>query len=255
MMSSGICGSDDHVLKGELSMNFPLIPGHEGAGIVESVGDGVNSMKPGDKALTLIVPQGRECDSCLHPKGNFCVKQDVLPCSGTTLDGTCRFSCRGQKVYHSFRTSTFSEDTVVPEIAVVKIDAAAPMDKVKSAKVTPGSTCVVFGLGGVGSVIVMGCKASGASRIIGVDVNEQKFPRARALGITDCLNPTKLKKPVHEVVMGMTGVGADFAFEAIGLVDTMKGAGLQDTTAKHNKTRYSKIRQKALIPDLYPATQ
>ncbi|EGW03288.1 Alcohol dehydrogenase 6 [Cricetulus griseus] len=176
----------------------------------------------GDKVLTLIIPQCRECDACLHSQGNFCDKQE--------------FSCRGRKVYHSFRTSTFTEYTVVPEIAVVKIDDAAPMDKVcllscgvptgygaavNSAKVTPGSTCVVFGLGGVGSAIVMGCKASGASRIIGVDINEQKFPRARALGVTDCLNPDKLKKSVHEVVMEMTGVGADFAFEAIGNVDTM----------------------------------
>ncbi|XP_008824396.1 alcohol dehydrogenase 1-like [Nannospalax galili] len=239
MVSSGICGSDDHVLKGELPMNFPLIPGHEGAGIVETVGDGVSSVKPGDKVLTLIVPQCRECDACLHSKGNFCDKQDVLPCSGTMLDGTCRFSCKGQKVYHSFRTSTFTEYTVVPEIAVVKIDDAAPMDKVcligcgvptgygaavNSAKVTPGSTCVVFGLGGVGSAVVLGCKASGASRIIGVDINEKKFPWARALGVTDCLNPKKLKKPVHEVVMEMTGVGADFAFEVIGHTETMLAA-------------------------------
>ncbi|XP_021511474.2 alcohol dehydrogenase 1-like [Meriones unguiculatus] len=239
MVSSGICGSDDHVLKGKLLMKFPLIPGHEGAGIVESVGDGVSTVKPGDKVLTLIVPQCKKCDSCLHPKGNFCDKQDILPCSGVMLDGTCRFSCRGQKVYHSFRTSTFTEYTVVPEIAVVKIDDAAPMDKVciiscgvptgygaavNSAKVTPGSTCVVFGLGGVGSAIVMGCKASGASRIIGVDINEKKFPQAKALGVTDCLNPNKLKKPVQEVVMEMTGVGVDFAFEAIGLVDTMIAA-------------------------------
>ncbi|NP_081221.1 alcohol dehydrogenase 6A (class V) [Mus musculus] len=239
MISSGICGSDDHVLKGELVVNFPLIPGHEGAGIVESVGDGVCSMKPGDKVLILIIPQCRECDACLHPKGNFCYKQDVLPCSGVMLDGTSRFSCRGQKIYHSFRTSSFTEYTVVPEIAAVKIDDAAPMDKVcliscgfptgygaavNSAKVTPGSTCVVFGLGGVGSAIVMGCKASGASRIIGVDINEEKFPRARALGVTDCLNPNKLEKPVQEVVMEMTGVGVDFAFEAIGLVDTMVAA-------------------------------
>ncbi|XP_031232039.1 alcohol dehydrogenase 1-like isoform X2 [Mastomys coucha] len=239
MISSGICGSDDHVLKGELVVNFPLIPGHEGAGIVESVGDGVCSVKPGDKALILIIPQCRECDACLHPKGNFCDKQDVLPCSGVMMDGTCRFSCRGQKIYHSFRTSSFTEYTVVPEFAVVKIDDAAPMDKVcliscgfptgygaavNSAKVTPGSTCVVFGLGGVGSAIVMGCKASGASRIIGVDINEQKFPRARALGVTDCLNPDKLEKPVQEVVKEMTGVGVDFAFEAIGQVDTMVAA-------------------------------
>nr|XP_020011145.1 alcohol dehydrogenase 1-like [Castor canadensis] len=239
MISSGICGSDDHVLKGTFPVKFPLIPGHEGAGIVESIGDKVSSVKPGDKVLTLIIPQCRECNSCLHRKGNFCEKQDVLPSSGLMLDGTSRFTCKGKSIYHSFRVSTFTEYSVVPEIAVAKIDDAAPMDKVcliscgvptgygaavQSAKVTPGSTCVIFGLGGVGSAIVMGCKASGASRIIGVDINEKKFSQARALGVTDCLNPRKLKKSVQEVVMEMMGVGVDFAFEAVGLVDTMTAA-------------------------------
>lgn len=136
-------------------------------------------------------------------------------------------------------TSTFTEYTVVHEIAVAKIEAAAPMDTVcimscavptgfgavfNTAQVTPGSSCVVFGLGGIGSAIVMACKASGACRIIGVDINEEKFPRARALGVTDCLNPNKLKKPVQEVVKEMTGVGVDFAFEAIGLIETMVAA-------------------------------
>uniref|UniRef100_A0A8D1X796 Enoyl reductase (ER) domain-containing protein n=1 Tax=Sus scrofa TaxID=9823 RepID=A0A8D1X796_PIG len=237
MTSSGICGSDDHVLKGLSPMKFPLIPGHEGAGIVESIGEGVCSLKPGDKVLTLPLPQCRECSACLHPKGNFC--ENVLPSSGLMLDGTSRFTCRGEKIYHLFRTSTFAEYTVVQEIGVAKIDDAAPMDKiciiscevptgygaaVHSAKVTPGSTCVVFGLGGIGSAVVMGCKASGASRIIGVDINEEKFPQARALGVTDCINPRKLKKPVQEVIMEMTGIGVDFAFEAIGLSDTMVAA-------------------------------
>uniref|UniRef100_A0A9L0K3S5 Enoyl reductase (ER) domain-containing protein n=1 Tax=Equus asinus TaxID=9793 RepID=A0A9L0K3S5_EQUAS len=236
MTSSAICGSDNHILKGSLPGNFPLIPGHEGAGIVESTGEGVSSVKPGDKVLTLVVPQCRECNSCLAPKGNFCEKQDILPSSGLMLDGTSRFTCKGQEIYQAFRTSTFAEYTVVPEIAVAKIDDAAPMDKVcllscgmpagygaavHSAKVTPGSTCVVFGLGGIGSAVVMACKASGASRIIGVDINEEKFPRARVLGVTDCLNPWKLKEPVQQVVVEMTGFGVDFAFEAIGLVETV----------------------------------
>ncbi|XP_037364272.1 alcohol dehydrogenase 1-like [Talpa occidentalis] len=239
LVSSGICGTDDHVLKGLIPMNFPFIPGHEGAGFVESVGAGVSSVQPGDKVLTLIIPQCRQCSSCLHPSGNFCEKQDVLPSSGLMQDGTSRFSCRGKRVHHSFRTSTFTEYTVVPEIAVAKVDAAAPMDRVcifscavptgfgaavNSAKVTPGSTCVVFGLGGIGSAIVLGCKASGASRIIGVDINEEKFPRARALGVTDCLNPRKLQKPVQEVVLEMTGLGVDFAFEAVGCTETMMAA-------------------------------
>ncbi|XP_004590677.1 alcohol dehydrogenase 1-like [Ochotona princeps] len=239
MLSTGICGTDEHVLKGELLMKFPLIPGHEGAGIVESVGNGVTSVEPGDKVLTLIIPQCRECSSCLNPQGNCCEKQDILPCTGLMVDGTSRFTFKGKRIYHSFRTSTWTEYTVVPEFAVAKIDAAAPMDKVcliscelptgygaavNSGKVTPGSTCVIFGLGGVGSAIIMGCKASGASRIIGVDINEEKFPKARELGVTDCLNPQKLKKPVQDVVVEMTGAGVDFAFEAIGLTDTMIAA-------------------------------
>ncbi|XP_021536059.1 alcohol dehydrogenase 1-like [Neomonachus schauinslandi] len=239
MASTGICGTDDHAIKGFISAVFPFIPGHEGAGTVESIGKGVSSVKSGDKVLTLAIPQCREYSSCLHPKGNFCEKQDVLTPSGLMLDGTSRFTCKGKKIHHSLRTSTFTEYSVVPEIAVAKIDAAAPMDKVSViscevptgygaavhlAKVTRGSTCMVYGLGGIGSAIVMGCKASGASRIIGVDINEEKFPRARALGVTDCLNPRKLKKPVQQVIMEMTGVGVDFAFEATGLSDVMLAA-------------------------------
>lgn len=239
MASSGICGTDDRVLRGALGVSFPLVPGHEGAGVVESIGEGVRAVRPGDKVLTLIIPQCRECSACLAPRGNFCEKHDVLPTSGLMPDGTSRFACRGARLHHSFRVSTFTEFTVVPEVAVVAVDAAAPLDRacifscevptgygtaVHMARVTPGSTCVVFGLGGIGSAIVLGCRASGATRIIGVDVNEDKFPRARALGVTDCLNPRKLQKPVQEVVVEMTGLGADFAFEAVGLTDTMVAA-------------------------------
>nr|XP_005608659.3 alcohol dehydrogenase 1 [Equus caballus] len=236
ILSSGLCGTDLHILEGKLRVPFPMILGHEGAGIVESTGDGVTSVKAGDKVLMFPLPECRECSSCLHPKGNLCLKENVLSPNGLMLDGTSRFTCRGKKIYHLYGTSTFAEYTVVHEIAVGKIDAAAPMDKVcimscevptgfgavfNTAKVTPGSTCVVFGLGGIGSAVVMACKASGASRIIGVDINEEKFPRARALGVTDCLNPRKLKKPVQQVVVEMTGFGVDFAFEAVGLIDTM----------------------------------
>ncbi|XP_021511461.1 alcohol dehydrogenase 1-like [Meriones unguiculatus] len=239
IISSGICGTDNHILEGKNKVPLPAILGHEGAGVVESIGPGVTTVKPGDKVLVLPLPECRECIYCLHPTGNFCKKENLLPPTGLMLDGTSRFTCRGKKIYHLYGTSTFTEYTVVDEISVVKIDEAAPMDKVcvvscevptgfgavfNTAQVTHGSTCVVFGLGGIGSAIVMACKASGASRIIGVDINEQKFPRARALGVTDCLNPKKLKKPVQEVVMEMTGIGVDFAFEAIGLTETMVAA-------------------------------
>lgn len=239
IISSGVCGTDNHILEGKDKMPLPAILGHEGAGLVESVGQGVTTVKPGDKVLMLPLPECRECIYCLHPKGNLCEKENILSPTGLMLDGTSRFTCRGKKIYHLYGTSTFTEYTVVDEIAVAKIDDAAPMDKVcvmscevatgfgavfNTAQVTPGSTCVVFGLGGIGSAIVMACKASGASRIIGVDINEQKFRRARALGVTDCLNPRKLQKPVQDVVMEMTGVGVDFAFEAIGLIETMVSA-------------------------------
>ncbi|XP_036164081.1 alcohol dehydrogenase 1-like isoform X1 [Myotis myotis] len=239
ILSSGICGTDLHILEGRNKVPLPAVLGHEGAGIIESVGEGVTSVKPGDKVLMLPLPECRECCFCLHPKGNVCVKEDILSPTGLMLDGTSRFTCKAQKIHHLFGTSTFTEYTVVHEIAVVKIDDASPMNKVciiscevptgfgavfNTAKVTPGSTCVVFGLGGIGSAIVMACKASGACRIIGVDINENKFPRARALGVTDFLNPRNLKKPVQQVVVEMTGFGADFAFEAIGLIDTMVAA-------------------------------
>uniref|UniRef100_A0A8C9PSA3 Alcohol dehydrogenase n=1 Tax=Spermophilus dauricus TaxID=99837 RepID=A0A8C9PSA3_SPEDA len=225
-----------HILEGKDKVPFPAIWGHEGAGTIESIGEGVTTVKPGDKVLMFPLPECRECSSCLHPKSNFCLKESILPPTGLMLDGTSRFTCRGRKIYHLYGTSTFTEYTVVHEIAVGKIDDDAPMDTVcilscevptgfgavfNIAKVTPGSTCVVFGLGGIGSAVLMACKASGASRIIGVDIKEEKFPRARTLGVTDCLNPQKLKKPVQEVVVEMTGKGADFAFEAIGLIDTM----------------------------------
>ncbi|XP_037365550.2 alcohol dehydrogenase 1-like [Talpa occidentalis] len=239
ILSSGICGTDVHILEGRNKMPFPVILGHEGAGVVESVGEGVTGLKPGDKVLALPLPQCRECSSCLHPRGNFCLKENVLSPTGLMLDGTSRFSCRGRRIHHLFGASSFTEYTVVAEIAVARVDAAAPMDRVcifscevptglgavlNTAQVTPGSTCVVFGLGGIGSAIVLGCKASGASRIIGVDINEEKFPRARALGVTDCLNPRKLQKPVQEVVLEMTGLGVDFAFEAVGCTETMVAA-------------------------------
>ncbi|XP_044535944.1 alcohol dehydrogenase 1-like [Gracilinanus agilis] len=239
IVSSGICGSDNHILQGKLKIPLPAILGHEGAGIVESIGEGVSNVKPGDKVLTLAIPQCRKCDSCLHAKGNCCLKEDVCHPVGLMLDGTSRFTCRGRKLYNLFGTSTFTEYTVMHEISVVKIDAAAPLEKVclfacafptgygsavNKARVTPGSTCVVFGLGGVGSSVVLGCKTAGAARIIGVDINEEKLARAKAIGVTDCLNPRNFKKPIQQVVVEMTGFGADFSFEAIGTIDTMVAA-------------------------------
>ncbi|XP_038625072.1 alcohol dehydrogenase S chain-like [Tachyglossus aculeatus] len=242
IVSSGICSSDDHVVSGSLKVPFPVILGHEAAGIVESIGDGVTTVKPGDKVIPLPNPQCGKCRVCKHPEGNLCLKNDWCSPGGPTgvlQDGTSRFTCRGQAIHHFLGTSTFTEFTVVDEDSVARIDAAAPLEKVcligcgfatgygsaiQVAKVTPGSTCAVFGLGGVGLSVVVGCRAAGAARIIGVDINKDKFAKAKELGATECLNPRDFEKPIQEVLVEMTGGGVDFSFEVIGRLDTMEAA-------------------------------
>lgn len=239
MVATGICRSDDHVVSGHFLLPLPLIAGHEAAGIVESIGEGVTTVKPGDKVIPLFTPQCGTCSVCKHPEGNFCLKNDLSKPRGTMQDGTRRFTCRGKPVSHFLGTSTFSQYTVVDEISVAKIDAASPLEKVcligcgfttgygsavKVAKVTPGSTCVVFGLGGVGLSVIMGCKAAGAARIIGVDINKDKFEKAKEVGATECINPQDFSKPIDEVLKEMSGGGVDFSFEVIGRLDTMMAA-------------------------------
>ncbi|NXO38292.1 ADH1 dehydrogenase, partial [Locustella ochotensis] len=240
LVAAGICRTDEHLLQGCFpKAEFPVIPGHEGAGIVESVGEGVTSMKPGDKVIPLCHPQCGECSFCRNPESNFCKKSHFSELQNLLPDKTSRFSCKGKQIHHFLWVSTFAEYTVVPEYTVAKIDAAAPLDKVflfgcgfstgygaaiNTAKVKPGSTCAVFGLGGVGLSVVMGCKAAGASRIIAVDINKDKFAKAKQLGATDCINPQDFKKPIQEVLTEMTGQGVDYSFEAIGHADTMIAA-------------------------------
>ncbi|XP_058151022.1 all-trans-retinol dehydrogenase [NAD(+)] ADH1B-like isoform X2 [Dasypus novemcinctus] len=236
MVATGICHSDDHVISGDLLTPLPVILGHEAAGIVESIGEGVTAVKPGDKVIPVGLPQCEECACCKHPEANYCRKIDLINPRGTLQDGTTRFTCRGKPIHHFVTTSSFSEYTVVDETSVVKIDAAAPLEKVcligcafstgygsavNVAKVTPGSTCAVFGLGGIGLSTVIGCKAAGAARIIGVDINKGKFAKAKELGATECINPQDFKKPIHEVLKEMTGGGVDFSFEAVGQISTM----------------------------------
>lgn len=235
ILATGICRTDDHVIKGLMVSRFPVIVGHEATGLVESIGEGVTTVKPGDKVIPLFMPQCRECNACRNPDGNLCIKSDITG-RGVLDDGTTRFSCKGKPVYHFMNTSTFTEYTVVDEFSVAKIDDAAPPEKVcligcgfstgygaaiKIGKVTPGSTCAVFGLGGVGLSVIMGCKSAGASRIIGIDLNKDKFEKAKAVGATDCISPKDSTKPISEVLSEMTGNTVGYSFEVIGRLDTM----------------------------------
>ncbi|XP_069341434.1 alcohol dehydrogenase 1C-like [Eulemur rufifrons] len=239
IVATGICRSDDHVVSGTIANPLPVIAGHESAGIVESIGEGVTTVKPGDKVIPLFVPQCGKCRICKHPESNLCLKSDVGKPPGTMKDSTMSFTCRGKPVHHFAGISSFSQYTVVDENAVAKIDAAAPLEKVcligcgfstgygsavKIAKVTQGSTCAVFGLGGVGLSVIMGCKAAGAARIIAVDINKGKFAKAKELGATECINPQDCKKPIQEVIREMTDGGVDFSFEVIGRHETLMAA-------------------------------
>uniref|UniRef100_H9GL12 S-(hydroxymethyl)glutathione dehydrogenase n=1 Tax=Anolis carolinensis TaxID=28377 RepID=H9GL12_ANOCA len=218
---------------------FPCHPGHERAGIVESVGEGVTKFKAGDTVIPLYIPQCGECKFCLNPKTNLCQKIRVTQGKGVMPDGTSCFTCKGKQVLHFMGTSTFSEYTVVADISLAKIDASAPLDKVcllgcgvstgygaalNTAKVEPGSTCAVFGLGGVGLAVIMGCKVAGASRIIGIDLNKDKFTKAKEFGATECISPEDSKKPIQEVLVEMTDGGVDYSFECIGNVHVMRAA-------------------------------
>ncbi|XP_053317540.1 alcohol dehydrogenase 1-like [Spea bombifrons] len=239
IVAAGICRSDDHFLSGALNeVKYPVILGHEGVGIVESVGEGVTDLKPGDKVIPLFIPQCRECRCCKNPNSNLCYKNDGKYI-GLMADGTSRFTCRGKPVYNFVMTSTFTEYTVVDEIAVAKIDDNAPSDQVcllgcgfstgygsavKIAQVKPGTTCAVFGLGGVGLSVVIGCKTAGASRIIGVDLNSSKFAKAKELGATECVNPKDHNEPIEEVLAKMTNDGVDYSFECVGSTGVMVSA-------------------------------
>ncbi|NP_001084962.1 uncharacterized protein LOC432021 [Xenopus laevis] len=240
MVATGICGSDDTVLSGSFSsIKFPVILGHEGAGIVESVGTGVKNVKPGDKVIALFQPQCGECQNCLNPKSNMCFKSDLGKYTGMMLDNTSRFTCKGKLIHHFMHTSTFTEYTVLDEIAVAKIQDDAPLDKVcliscgfsagygsvlNTAQVKQGSTCAVFGLGGVGLSVVIGCRVAGAAKIIGVDTNSDKFPKAKEIGATECVNPNDYKEPIHKVLEKMTEGGLDYSFECVGNTSVMASA-------------------------------
>lgn len=237
---SGVCHTDAFTLSGEDPEGiFPSVLGHEGAGIVVAVGEGVTSLKEGDRVIPLYTAECRQCKFCLSQKTNLCQAVRATQGKGLMPDGTSRFSYKGEPVYHYMGTSTFSEYTVVPEISLAKIADDAPLEKVcllgcgvttgigavhNTAKVRPGDTVAVFGLGGIGLAVIMGAKQAGASRIIGVDINPDKFELARSLGATDTVNSKDHDEPIQEVIVEMTDGGVDYSFECIGNVDVMRSA-------------------------------
>jgi len=217
-----------------------VILGHEGAGVVESVGKDVKSVKVGDHVIPLYTAECKECKFCKSGKTNLCQAVRITQGKGLMPDSTSRFTVKGQPIFHYMGTSTFSEYTVLPEISVAKIPQKAPLEKVcllgcgittgvgavlNTSKVTPGSTVAVFGLGGVGLSCLQGAKLAKASRIIAIDTNPSKFALAKKLGATDCVNPKDFpNKPIQQVIVDMTDGGVDYSFEAIGNVDTMRAA-------------------------------
>lgn len=240
IVATGVCHTDAFTLSGEDPEGvFPCILGHEGGGIVESVGEGVTSVKVGDHVIPLYTPECGECKFCKSGKTNLCQKIRATQGKGLMPDGTTRFSKDGQPIYHYMGTSTFSEYTVLPEISIAKVDPAAPLEEVcllgcgvttgigavmNTAKVKEGESVAIFGLGGIGLSAVIGARLAKAGRIIAIDINESKFPLARKLGATDCINPNDYNKPIQEVIVELTDGGVDFSFECIGNVKVMRAA-------------------------------
>ncbi|WP_423808575.1 S-(hydroxymethyl)glutathione dehydrogenase/class III alcohol dehydrogenase [Planktothrix prolifica] len=238
--ATGICHTDAYTLSGaDPEGLFPAILGHEGAGIVVEVGDGVKSLKPGDHVIPLYIPECRQCQYCLSFKTNLCQAIRGTQGKGLMPDGSSRFSKNGQMIHHYMGTSTFSNYTVLPEIALAKIREDAPFDKVcyigcgvttgigaviNTAKVEPGSNVVVFGLGGIGLNVIQGAKMVGANKIIGVDLNSNKKAIAEKFGMTHFVNPKEIEGDLVSYLVELTEGGADYSFECIGNVKVMRQA-------------------------------
>ena len=237
--ATGICHTDAFTLSGEdPEGEFPVILGHEGAGIVRELGPGVTSVNIDDTVIPLYTPECRQCDFCLHPKTNLCQSIRVTQGRGLMPDGSSRFSLDGKPILHYMGCSTFSNFTILPEIALAKVRSDAPLDKICyigcgvttgvgavafEAKVEPGSTVAVFGLGGIGLNVIQGARMVGADRIIGIDINPTREKLGLDFGMTDFINPKEINN-VTEAIIDLTEGGVDYSFECIGNVKTMREA-------------------------------
>ena len=240
IVATGVCHTDAFTLSGaDPEGNFPSVLGHEGAGIVREVGDGVTDLRPGDHVIPLFTPECRQCEFCLHPKTNLCQAIRATQGRGVMPDGTSRLSCRGEKLHHYMGTSTFSNLTVLPDIAVAKVRSDAPFETIcyigcgvttglgaviNTARVEPGSSAVVFGLGGIGLNVIQGLRMVGASQIVGVDKNSAKRSWGERFGMTDFVNPDDHDGALVEHLVELTGGGADYTFECVGNTSVMRQA-------------------------------
>jgi S-(hydroxymethyl)glutathione dehydrogenase/alcohol dehydrogenase len=240
IVATGVCHTDAFTLSGDDPEGlFPVVLGHEGGGIVVEVGAGVTSVKPGDHVIPLYTAECRQCKFCKSGKTNLCQAVRATQGKGLMPDGTSRFSHNGAPIHHYMGCSTFSEYTVVPEISLAVVNPDAPLEKVcllgcgvttgigavhNTAKVQPGDSVAVFGLGGIGLAVIQGAVQAQAGHILAIDTNPGKFALATQMGATDCINPNDHGQPIQDVIVAMTDGGVDFSFECIGNVNVMRAA-------------------------------
>ena len=238
--ATGVCHTDAFTLSGDDPEGvFPSVLGHEGAGVVVEVGEGVKSVSVGDHVIPLYTAECKECKFCKSGKTNLCSSVRTTQGQGLMPDGTSRFSMNGKKIFHYMGTSTFSEYTVLPEVSVAVVNKAAPFEQIcllgcgvttgigavlNTAKVQPGDTVAVFGLGGIGLAVIQGAVMAKAGRIIGIDINADKYELATQMGMTDFVNPNDYKEPIQDVIVDMTDGGVEYSFECIGNVNVMRSA-------------------------------